>query len=82
MLFVYTTLDIDQTFYPERLGQLFLVNAPWVFKGLWTMIKPWVDPVTVQKFIICSDNGAKELLKEIDAAVLPQVSQDIAHGMF
>ena len=32
------TIYIDQTFYPERLGRLFLVNAPWVFKGLWAII--------------------------------------------
>jgi hypothetical protein len=29
--------------------------------------RPWVDPVTVQKFTICSDCGSTELLRVIDA---------------
>ena len=29
------TMKMDQDHYPERLGDLFIINAPWVFSGLW-----------------------------------------------
>ena len=62
---------LDQQYYPERLDHLFFINAPWIFKSLWAIISPWVDPVTVAKFHICYGDGRKELLKHIDAPVPP-----------
>jgi hypothetical protein len=64
------TIYIDQTFYPERLGKLFLINAPFIFSPIFSIIKPFVDPVTIQKFVLAHDAGTKELLKEIDESVL------------
>lgn len=65
------TIYIDQTFYPERLGKLFLINAPYVFAPIYAIIKPWVDVNTIKKFVMCHSIGTAELLKEIDAAILP-----------
>ena len=42
-----------------------------MFKPIFAIIKPFVDPTTVQKFIVCSDLGTEALLKEIDESVLP-----------
>ena len=39
-----------QTFYPETLAQVLIVNAPFVFYACWAIIKPWLDPVTAEKF--------------------------------
>ena len=36
--------------YPERLFRVYFVDAPIVFRGLWNMIKPFVDPGTKAKF--------------------------------
>jgi hypothetical protein len=36
--------------YPERLHRVYLVDAPVVFRALWSLIKPFVDPVTKTKF--------------------------------
>ena len=35
--------------YPESLGAILLHNAPWVFKGIWRIIHPWLDPVVASK---------------------------------
>ncbi|KAF7168203.1 hypothetical protein CNMCM5623_001273 [Aspergillus felis] len=35
--------------YPESLGVLLIHNAPWVFSGIWRLIKGWMDPVIVSK---------------------------------
>lgn len=36
--------DMDQKAYPERLGKLFIVNSPFVFVKVYSMIKKWLDP--------------------------------------
>ena len=36
--------DMDQKAYPERLGKLFIVNSPYVFVKVYSMIKKWLDP--------------------------------------
>jgi len=68
------TIDIDQLYYPERLGILFIVNAPWLFKPLWAMIRPWLDPITVKKFQILSAgaNLGQTLIQYIDADQIPE----------
>ncbi|KAJ5378409.1 hypothetical protein N7509_011528 [Penicillium cosmopolitanum] len=30
--------------YPESLGILLIHNAPWVFSGVWRLIRGWMDP--------------------------------------
>ncbi|OJJ79193.1 CRAL-TRIO domain-containing protein [Aspergillus glaucus CBS 516.65] len=35
--------------YPECLGVLLIHNAPWIFSGIWRLIKGWMDPVIVSK---------------------------------
>ncbi|KAF5100912.1 hypothetical protein DV451_002387 [Geotrichum candidum] len=35
--------------FPECLGFLLIHNAPWVFTGIWNVIKGWIDPVVASK---------------------------------
>jgi hypothetical protein len=46
------TIDIDQKYYPERLGKLFMINAPWIFKSYWAVIKHFVDARTKAKVCV------------------------------
>lgn len=39
---------ISQNYYPERLGKLYIINAPWGFSGAFSMVKGFLDPVTVR----------------------------------
>jgi hypothetical protein len=43
------TLHILSHHYPERLAVCFIVDAPWVFRFLWNLISPLLDPVTKEK---------------------------------
>jgi hypothetical protein len=35
--------------YPESLGVVLVHKAPWVFQGIWRVIKGWLDPVVASK---------------------------------
>eukprot|EP00042_Codosiga_hollandica_P012941 m.29452 g.29452 ORF g.29452 m.29452 type:complete len:256 (-) comp40552_c0_seq2:137-904(-) len=62
---------IDSNHYPETLEHLFIINAPWIFKPLWAIIKPWLDPVTRAKFHVLGSDFQSALLEHIDPAQLP-----------
>jgi hypothetical protein len=64
---------ISQNYYPERLGRLYLINAPWGFSGVWSIVKGWLDPVTVQKIHILGSGYQKELLEQVPAENLPTI---------
>ncbi|KAK8066249.1 Sec14 cytosolic factor- variant [Apiospora hydei] len=63
---------MSQNYYPERLGRMYLINAPWGFSGVWNAVKGWLDPVTVQKIHILGSGYQKELLAQVPAENLPK----------
>ncbi|CAF1376068.1 unnamed protein product [Adineta ricciae] len=68
------SLFIDDNYYPERLGQLFVINPPLIFPTLWSIVKHWVDPVTKTKILILKKGveTTTTLLQYIDADQLPK----------
>lgn len=69
--YVRSASALSQNYYPERLGRLYVINAPWGFSGVWSIIKGWLDPVTVQKIHILGSGYKKELLAQVPAENLP-----------
>lgn len=67
------SLHIDNNYYPERLGHMFLVNPPTIFPALWNLVKHWLDPVTKTKILVIKKGPetASTLLQYIDADQLP-----------
>ncbi|KAF2201875.1 hypothetical protein GQ43DRAFT_17631 [Delitschia confertaspora ATCC 74209] len=35
--------------YPESLGAVLVHKAPWIFQGIWSIIRGWLDPVVAGK---------------------------------
>ena len=62
---------IAQDFYPELLGQMIIINAPWLFSVLWAVAKLWIDKKTKKKIQIYGGGYKKDLLNIIDAEILP-----------
>lgn len=62
---------ISQNHYPERLGKLYIINAPWGFSGAFAVVKRFLDPVTVAKINILGSGYQKELLAQIPKENLP-----------
>jgi hypothetical protein len=46
-------LRILQSYLPERLGGVRLINEPAVFTTIWRVVKNWMSPVTQSKFAFC-----------------------------
>lgn len=65
------TLNIDEAYYPERLDHLFMINAPWYFTAIWSMLRPWIDPITAEKIVILGSDFLPTLLKYIDISQIP-----------
>lgn len=68
------SFQIDNNYYPERLGHMIALNPPAVFPVLWNLVKPWLDPVTKTKIVVVKKGpeAATTLLQYIDADQLPQ----------
>jgi hypothetical protein len=64
---------ISQNYYPERLGKLYIINAPWGFSGAFSVVKKFLDPVTVKKIFILGSGYQKELLAQVPAETLPKL---------
>lgn len=63
--------ELNQNMYPERLGKLFVVNAPIFFTAAWAIIKVWLDRRILDKIHILGSDYKDVLLKHIDHDQLP-----------
>lgn len=70
--FLKFSSKMAQDYYPELLGKSFIVNAPWVFQGVWSIVKIWLDKKTTEKFVFASNNGKDQLAKCMDIRILPR----------
>lgn len=70
--YVRQTSAISQNYYPERLGKMYLVNAPWGFSTVFGVVKQFLDPVTVNKIHILGSGYADELAKQVSKENLPE----------
>lgn len=70
--FMKGTSHIDKNFYPETLGQLFMINAPRIAPALWAMIKPMLDAKTQAKVQILGHDYAAKLQEYIAPEQLPK----------
>ncbi|GFS67829.1 SEC14-like protein 2 [Nephila pilipes] len=68
MQFFKTYLDN----YPETLKCVMIINAPMCFSLMYSLVKPVLPPIVIQKIRVYSTSGWKEpLLELIDAEELP-----------
>ena len=66
------------SFFPETAWKLFIVNAPFVFRSVYTVIKPLIHPVTRDKIKILG--GKSAYLPEMKKAGIPLSSIPVSMG--
>lgn len=69
--FINICAKFGQDYYPETLGKCFIINAPFIFKTVWAVIKLALDERTVSKIFIESGSGKTVLAKHLDLDQLP-----------
>ncbi|KAK4251301.1 CRAL-TRIO domain-containing protein [Corynascus novoguineensis] len=50
-------VQVFEARYPEYLGIVLVHNAPFIFWGVWKVIKPWLDPVIASKINFTSSSA-------------------------
>ena len=70
--YVMAAAAIGQDRYPEIMGKFYIINAPWAFSAIWSVIKMWLDEVTVNKIDIIGSAYKDKLLAQIPAEHLPK----------
>jgi len=71
LAYLKTILQTTQANYPEMMGNLYIVNAPWVFGLIWKIVKPWLNEQTLAKITIVGTDYKTTLHKAVDPAHLP-----------
>ena len=72
VLFMAKTLE---SFYPETLARVYVHGAPWIFKPIWSILRPLLDPVVRDKVHLTWK--VEELADYVPADHLPKGSM---HG--
>lgn len=52
-------------------AKFFIINAPWTFTTIWSFVKLWLAPRTIEKIDIIGGDYQGVLLEQIDAENLP-----------
>ena len=63
--------QVGQDYYPETMGNLFIVNAPMLFSGIWKICKGFLDEVTRKKIKILGGTFLPTLLQHADEESIP-----------
>jgi len=58
---VYQCVQSFQHYYPERLGLVLIVNAPYIFSCVWSVIKGWLAPRTANKIMFLGTDYKEKL---------------------
>jgi CRAL/TRIO domain len=66
-----------QNHYPERLAQLWFLNAPGIFWGLWKMVSPFIDAGTREKISFVKGEAALADLKKVIPAEVGETFKSI-----
>lgn len=64
--------SVMQDHYPETLGKTCIINAPFYFQAIWSLVKPLLQPRTVNKVTLLGTKYMDELLKYVDAESIPE----------
>ncbi|XP_041363416.1 SEC14-like protein 5 [Gigantopelta aegis] len=67
-------IEVVEANYPETMGRLLIVRAPRVFPVLWTLVSPFIDENTRNKFMIYGGNdyqGPGGLVDYVDKRYIP-----------
>ena len=69
--FAQMAAQVGSDYYPETLGNMFIVNAPMLFSGIWAVVKGFLDEKTRNKIKILGGNFLPTLEEYWDINDIP-----------
>ena len=60
-------IQVLQNYYPECLGQCFIVDAPWIFHGIFRIVRGFLDPVVAAKIELIKSS---EIIKYVHPSMV------------
>eukprot|EP00729_Bicosta_minor_P005904 gene5904-18729_t len=64
-------IDVAADQFPDCLYKMYIVNTPLMMRAGWSMVKPWLHPVTVSRINICSTpKDCVQKMMELDGFTL------------
>jgi len=71
--FVKSNLEVCQDYYPECLYEACIINCGFLFKALFTVVKPFLDSKTKSRVKVYGNDYKNYLLSKIDKENLPKL---------
>ena len=65
--------EVDQTYYPEKVGQIYIINTSFWFKAAWAVVKYFIAERTRKKITTLGSSYTEQLLEIIDKENLPKI---------
>ena len=72
-VYIKNIINIGNTYYPETIYKMFIINAPFVFNTMWSLIKPLIPIKTREKIHILKTGQENILYEFIDKDKLPKI---------
>lgn len=70
--FVQMFSKIAGDMFPEMVDKVYIINAPFIFSGLFKLVKPFLDKDLQAKIIVSSGTPRELFKKTFDTSLLPQ----------
>lgn len=72
--------DVGAPHYPERLSQMLIIGAPWIFTATFNVIYSWLDERTQDKIkLLGPQSQYRPVLEKImDITMLPKIAGGLA----
>jgi len=64
-------MDIDDLYYPERIGKLYVLNTPWVAPALFSVAQPLLPAAVKDRMFVVKGEPGKFLVNHIEKKYLP-----------
>ncbi|KAK4705058.1 hypothetical protein P7C70_g1150, partial [Phenoliferia sp. Uapishka_3] len=64
--------SVSQDHYPEMVGKVLVINAPYLFSAIWGVLKRWLSETTVSRIEILGTDYKSTLLQHAPADSLPK----------
>jgi len=71
--FVKLLILVAQDYYPDMLGNIYLVNTNFFFKAMWSLFSYFIDEKTLSKIVVTRNDYKDSLLGLVDQENLPTI---------